>query len=317
MPQDNNAELYIRNIEKSTFARLILWTVLVLSGFIVLVLLVAIVTTLFEKSPSFERLDIEQRIGSFDHDPFIVSVPPKEENEAADDVQDIIKQIHNRKGYSNPTRSVDSEEDKSEEVITRRPRRRLLKPIGTDFNPNKSYVIRHANGNLTYIFPTNYTTARPSRRTTIPVPTDPPVQSRDEYPAELIDKLMTIERSNFEGAFGEDIVIPNGGDSLNRRSDTPDEPFLCESEQRVFHPITGQTKDNATVWIVNIKDYKQGVRIETCRFPGQPCRYCDFATVCKQVHHYRTLVAVDKNTNTVYKEQILLKSGCRCARLQP
>lgn len=76
---------------------------------------------------------------------------------------------------------------------------------------------------------------------------------------------MTIERYNFEGAFGEDIVIPNGGDSLNRRSDTPDEPFLCESEQRVFHPMKGQTKDNATVWIVNIKDYKQGVRIETCR----------------------------------------------------
>lgn len=62
-------------------------------------------------------MDIEQRIGSFDHDPFIVSVPPKEENKAADDVQDIIKQIHNRKGYSNPTRSVDSEEDKSEEVV--------------------------------------------------------------------------------------------------------------------------------------------------------------------------------------------------------
>lgn len=291
--------------------RLILWSVWMFSGLIALILLAAIIKTLFEK-PSLSSMEIiEQRIDTFEFDSFAVGMPLKDETKTDDEVQDIIKRIHNREGYSNPARSEDDDEDISEELITKRPRRRPLRPIGTDFNPNQSFVIRHANGTLTYIFPTNYSTVRPSRR---PARTDPPAQSKIDYPVELIDKIMTINRASFEGAFGEDVVIPEG-DALNRRSDTPDEPFLCESSERLTHPQEGQTRNNSKVWIVNTKNYKQGIRVEICRYPGDPCRYCDFDSICKQVYHYRTLVAVDKKTNELYKEQILLQSSCKCAKL--
>lgn len=37
-----------------------------------------------------------------------------------DEVKDIIKQIHNRKGYSNPTRTLaEEEDDEPEKVVTK------------------------------------------------------------------------------------------------------------------------------------------------------------------------------------------------------
>lgn len=310
----DNTGIDIKPVEKSAMIRLILWFVWLSSGIILLLLMAEIVATLIEK-PLYSTSDIEQRMDSFESNPHVFIGDTKNENNADNGVQDIIKQINNRKGYSNPTRSVEDEEEEPEEVTTRRARpRRPLKPIGPDFNPNKSFVIRHANGTLTYVFPTNYTTTiSPNKRL---YPTDSPITTptKSEYPVDLINVILISNRASFEGAFGDDFVISDG-DALNTRSDTPDEPFLCESNERLFHPLEGRTRNNFTVWIVNTKDYKQGVRIETCRYVGKPCKFCEFDTACKQIYHYRTLVAVDTKTKELYKEQILLPSSCKCAKL--
>lgn len=302
------------DVEKSVMMRLILWSVWLSSGLIVLLLLAEIVATLIEK-PLYSSLEIEQRADSVGYDAFDAIGDMKKENNVDDGIQDIIKQIKNRKGYSNPPRSAEDEEVEPEEVTTRRPRpKRPLKPIGPDFNPNKSFVIRHANGTLTYVFPLNYKTTISPKKHRVPTDSHTSTQNRNDYPVDLINKVMNINKARFEGAFGDDVVISDG-DALNIRSDTSDEPFLCESKQRLIHPREERTRNNETVWIVNTNEYKQGVGVEECLYVDKPCKYCEFNTVCKQTYLYRTLVAMNKTSNEAYKEQILLPSSCKCAKI--
>lgn len=77
------------------------------------------------------------------------------------EVQKRIDEIYKRKGYSNPNPDPeDYPDDVSEEIKPRidGPRRnRPLQKIGKDFDPKLSYVIRHSNGTLTYVFPEKIT----------------------------------------------------------------------------------------------------------------------------------------------------------------
>lgn len=318
MRRTDNAET--KRPEKHAILRLVLWSVWLTSGLFVLILLAAIVATLMEK-PSDSVSDIQQRTGLDTSTPYR-EVSQREKDTMNDEVKDIIKQIHNRKGYSNPTRTLaEEEDDEPEKVVTRKPRtRRPLKLIGKDFDPNKSFIIKHPNGTLTYVFPrdTSSNTIMSTTPSTIepPAVTEPFAQARSLYPDDLINEIMTLNNATFQGVFGDDVVIPDG-DALNSRSDTANAPFLCESEQLLIHPKEELSRNNSMVWIVNTKDYKQGVRIEKClkRQLGKPCNFCDADTECKQLFHYRTLVAVDKVTKKPYKEQVLLPSCCKCAKI--
>uniref|UniRef100_T1D488 Putative spatzle n=1 Tax=Psorophora albipes TaxID=869069 RepID=T1D488_9DIPT len=291
------------------------------------------------------------------------------------DVQMLIEEVFTRKGYSNPDPSTNDYPDPMpEEVATksdgRKRRKRPLQKIGPDFDPSKSYVIKHPNGTITYIPPkesplnsssttsssssaratqgsssstTEATTNRkaeastsngvayrsrrclsdncstdsiefPDTMSTECSPTYPICTNVNNYPDQMINNIVSRHKERFSEVFGNDVVVEDG-DKLVQRFDGTDLDALCESVERLIHPKEGFTKDDQKIMIVNTQDYTQGVRIETCRSGGNPCDSLSkvFAkTECRQLYHYRTLLAIDPKSNQPYKEKFRLPSCCKC-----
>ncbi|XP_058448789.1 protein spaetzle-like [Malaya genurostris] len=137
-----------------------------------------------------------------------------------------------------------------------------------------------------------------------------------DYPQKLVDEIIARHEQRFAEVFGNDVVIDTG-DELYQRFDTSDDDFLCTSEEKLVHPQSGYTKEEKLVMIVNTPNYTQGVRIEMCRHPEQPCNKLEyltslFRTKCKQLYHYRTLLAINPATKQPYKESFRLPSCCKC-----
>lgn len=294
--------------------RVVFWSIWLSFGLLIILLLGSIVTIMIKTSiPETlvqPRFDVVDTIVSTSQEPI--------ENEY---VQEKIKILYGRKGYSNP-KPTSEDEDYNPNITTRERKRtrRPLKIIGKDFNPYGSYTIKHPNGTLTYVFPSqkmpSSTTPTINRfgvdsNPTILIDKNVSGEPVRAYPTEQIDKIMAKHKSHFEGAFGDDMV---NGDKLNQRFDTSDDIFFCDSKEVLIHPLEGISWKNSSELIVNTDNFKQGVRIETCRNEGQPCRYGDGNTVCKQLYHYRTMVVINLNEENPYKELILLPSCCKCAR---
>lgn len=86
-----------------------------------------------------------------------------------------------------------------------------------------------------------------------------------------LDKVLNSELLRFETFFDEDIEMEqpqsNQTNIATRFSDVePGEEFLCESKSSVIYPEAAMTKDSNWLLLVNNgEQYKQGVRIETCK----------------------------------------------------
>lgn len=137
-----------------------------------------------------------------------------------------------------------------------------------------------------------------------------------DYPQNLVNEIVARQEYRFVEVFGDDVVV-DSGDILDKRFDTSDDEFLCSSVEKLVHPQSGYTIDNKLVMIVNTPNYIQGVRIETCRNPGGSCYRLEhmislYKTECKQLYHYRTLLAFDEVTKLPYKESFRLPSCCKC-----
>lgn len=124
-----------------------------------------------------------------------------------------------------------------------------------------------------------------------------------DYPQELINEIVGRQKDRYAEVFGNDIVLTDG-DKLVQRFDVDENgnsfEFICESRERLIHPRSGFNADNKSIMIVNTNDYMQGVRIETCSTQGQPCEKLNplfGKTECRQLFHYRTLLAIDPKTN--------------------
>ncbi|XP_065094224.1 protein spaetzle-like [Ochlerotatus camptorhynchus] len=137
-----------------------------------------------------------------------------------------------------------------------------------------------------------------------------------DYPQQLVNEIIARQEYRFAEVFGDDVVM-DSGDTLIKRFDTSDDEFICMSEEKLVHPQSGYTIKDQLVMIVNTPSYMQGVRIETCRNPGESCNKLQYlismyTTECKQLYHYRTLLAFDAVTNQPYKESFRLPSCCKC-----
>lgn len=138
----------------------------------------------------------------------------------------------------------------------------------------------------------------------------------EDYPQQLVNEIISRQEYRFAEVFGDDVVM-DSGDTLEKRFDTSDDEFLCLSEEKLVHPQSGYTIEDKLVMIVNTPNYMQGVRIETCRNPGGSCYKLEYlismyTTECKQLYHYRTLLAFDAVTKLPYKESFRLPSCCKC-----
>ncbi|XP_058822002.1 protein spaetzle-like [Topomyia yanbarensis] len=137
-----------------------------------------------------------------------------------------------------------------------------------------------------------------------------------DYPQQLVNEIIARHEQRFAEVFGNDVVVDTG-DELYQRFDTSDDEPLCTSEERLVQPQSGYTMDKKLVMIVNTPNYTQGVKIEICHHPEEPCRKLDhltslFSTKCKQLYHYRTLLAINPVTKQPYKESFRLPSCCKC-----
>lgn len=288
------------------------------------------------------------------------------------DVEKRIREVFNRKGYSNPDPSPNDSQEAQPELVPvktgRQPTRRRKRPlwkIDENFDPTKSYVIKHPNGTITYVPPrdldisgtvttrstttttsstitnvlidkmseasTSDTVNTRSSRFVFPNDLEPRIDKTEctpeypicsnvfDYPDELINDIVGRHKDRYAEVFGNDVVVESG-DKLVQRFDNVDEngnafEYICDTEERLIHPKSGFNTDDKPVMIINTKDYMQGVRIETCRNRGQPCDKLSalFAkTECRQVYHFRTLLAIDPRTNQPYKENFKLPSCCKC-----
>lgn len=85
----------------------------------------------------------------------------------------------------------------------------------------------------------------------------------DDYPAARVDLVLKENAHKYEELFGADMVIPDS-QIVNRYNGIDEEEELCRSQERIIHPQAGLTQDNTWMYIVNQKNYTQGVRVEEC-----------------------------------------------------
>uniref|UniRef100_A0A1Q3FFK0 Putative spatzle n=2 Tax=Culex tarsalis TaxID=7177 RepID=A0A1Q3FFK0_CULTA len=364
--------------EPAAMVRSVPWALWLSSGLVIALLLfstVMLMVTPTDSTSEFRPLVRERSTTTVSDDTLDTATD--------EEVQQKISELFKRKGFSNPVPDPEDQllEDPGSQIETRidHPRRRRtrrpLQKIGKDFDANQSYVIKHANGTITYVFPkevlngkgnaqlvadtgaaedvkkaaedvVQYRSRRclrgdctPSSNSSgIVFPSDseppasdqvPPVTRKescnpefpicnnvDNYPHDKINDIVAKYKQQYAGVFGEDVVVPEG-DALVTRFDTSSDRPLCYSVERLIHPQEGFTKDKINLTIVNTKEYKQGVRVELCSNAGQICNELEglmgqYRTECKQLYHYRTLLAVHPKTGELYKESFKLPSCCKC-----
>ncbi|XP_062701596.1 uncharacterized protein LOC109424643 isoform X5 [Aedes albopictus] len=270
------------------------------------------------------------------------------------DVQKRIQEVFNRKGYSNPDPSPnDSLEAQPDKVAVRidgapaRRRKRPLWKIDENFDPRKSYVIKHPNGTITYVPPkdvdlsgtvsTTGTTATPAQgnpnelvdkmseastsdsdklRTHNRITFEYPIRSNIEnYPNELIDALVVQQGYADEFYSHPDDEEDDRLVFHNRMSFDDDFEALCEIIQQPDYPQEGYTVDNQLTKIVNTKKHKQRVDTERCR--NKDCACLDLEsqfmkTECRQISHEKTLYALNETSFKIYKAKIMIPSCCKC-----
>ncbi|XP_059218862.1 protein spaetzle isoform X1 [Stomoxys calcitrans] len=130
-----------------------------------------------------------------------------------------------------------------------------------------------------------------------------------------LEKVIKKKFSNLEIFFGEDLVIPQN--ISQRMNSEPHEEYLCKTRTRVIYPQAGLNKDYNWLIIVNIPNYKQGIRIEECINEGSTCGESNglqvpnrYTATCKQSYIYRSLVAF--TNETVIRDQFKMPSCCKC-----
>lgn len=77
-----------------------------------------------------------------------------------------------------------------------------------------------------------------------------------------LEGLIKQKFPNLETFFSEDLILPQN--ISHRMANAPNEEYLCKSRSRVIYPESGVNKDYDWLFIVNLPNYKQGVRIEEC-----------------------------------------------------
>lgn len=84
----------------------------------------------------------------------------------------------------------------------------------------------------------------------------------DDYPSAYVELVLEKDAQKYEELFGADLVMPDN--ILNRYDGFDVEESLCRSQERLIYPKAGLTLDNTWMYIVNQKNYTQGVRVDEC-----------------------------------------------------
>lgn len=120
------------------------------------------------------------------------------------------------------------------------------------------------------------------------------------YPLEHIQNVLREHANKYAGFFTTDMSETDNTDRVVNRIENFDDEYLCESSEKVIYPTAGKTQNGIGQYIINTKEFQQGVRVSLCRKAGQPCKMSEhfpfgYKTECKQQMVYRQLVSLSSN----------------------
>ncbi|KAK9506295.1 hypothetical protein O3M35_008255 [Rhynocoris fuscipes] len=137
----------------------------------------------------------------------------------------------------------------------------------------------------------------------------------EDYPSTYLENALQDAGNQFRIMFGDDLL---GDSSISHRIDIKDEFTLCPSIENVVYPQIAKNKENEWLFIVNQGQYRQGVRVETCKSPdnSESCAFTEafplgYKTTCRQKYIYRRLIALNADGKTI-TDTFQLPSCCAC-----
>ncbi|XP_011883208.1 PREDICTED: uncharacterized protein LOC105570541 [Vollenhovia emeryi] len=130
-----------------------------------------------------------------------------------------------------------------------------------------------------------------------------------DYPQDFVNRMIAKNSSLLSYA-QEDVI------GLAPRSDVEEEP-LCLSTEKLITPKVGINMKNQWLYILqsNETNFRQSLRIETCREEDAKCRLIDgiaegYVTTCKQKYIYRELAAISHGD--IVHDYFRLPASCCC-----
>ncbi|XP_076662519.1 protein spaetzle 5 [Halictus rubicundus] len=133
----------------------------------------------------------------------------------------------------------------------------------------------------------------------------------DNYPEQIVNAALRRNESLKYLAYVDAV-----SSDLVQRINVDDEMPLCISSEQVIFPKAAENKDNEWKFVVNQKDFQQGVRIEKCSQENTDCRLVNgpgvnYKATCRQKFVYRQLTAVLEN-GSVVTDTFKFPSSCCC-----
>lgn len=140
-----------------------------------------------------------------------------------------------------------------------------------------------------------------------------------DYPTELIRRALRDSTSNAvisEIALGDDVIANDTlgnrfGGSVHDDNTLVAETAACAATEEIVYPSRAQNTKGEWLYVANIDNVQQGVRVETCLEEGRPCRIGEGGTTCRQKYIYRKLLAMDRNMN-LDADNFRIPSSCVC-----
>lgn len=135
------------------------------------------------------------------------------------------------------------------------------------------------------------------------------------YPAEYVESLLELDTDTYKELQKEDDVVTSF--DMTHRFDTSngDIPY-CSSDSVVIYPKVALSVNNHWSYIINQRQFVQGVRVELCSRSDGDCLFASrlpnlYESQCRQKFMERMLLSLDAEGATV-RGMFLLPSHCEC-----
>nr|CAD7429924.1 unnamed protein product [Timema monikensis] len=138
----------------------------------------------------------------------------------------------------------------------------------------------------------------------------------DDYPSAHLKKILKKEAKVYKELFGNDVF----SDQLDPVEDIKmrfgEEQELCRYREEVVFPKVGMTKDKRWMFIANTEEIKQGVRVEICEKPDNPCSMTQgfpigYVTSCRQKYVIRKMLSLEGDGSPT-QDDFWFPSCCAC-----
>ncbi|XP_062540355.1 protein spaetzle-like [Armigeres subalbatus] len=184
-------------------------------------------------------------------------------------------------------------------------------PASGEVTGNESQISSHVRNNpIEYdIFPNDILPAVNSDECSSEIPI---CSSVTDYPHQVMDAAVKLNNLKQLDIFENDPLPPFEGDAGKEY----EQSFLCNSVKQVIYPQSGLNLNETTVLIVNTPEFRQSVQVEKCVNAGSSCNLLEhflLESECQQMYTNTSLMALNVNTNQVYRDTFKIPSCCKCA----